>query len=76
MSAVNELISIFNNKVVVFAAGEVVGLQLHEVCLHGNSVGSHAHLLLLQLPAVQRNRVCQGQSLTHTHTDNLLYGAT
>lgn len=45
---------------VALPARKVLGVQLHEVRLHGDAAGAHAHLLPLQLPALQRDRVHEG----------------
>lgn len=46
---------------VVFSAGEVLGVKLREVRVHWHGVRTDAHLLLLQLPPLQRDRVHQGR---------------
>lgn len=43
------------------SARKILGLKLHEVRLHRHSLWTHTHLLLLQLPSLQRNRVYEGQ---------------
>lgn len=45
----------------IFSAREVLGVKLHEVRLHWHSVRTHTHLLLLQLPPLQWDRVYEGQ---------------
>lgn len=48
------------------SAGTVLGVKLHEVRLRRYSVWAHAHLLLLQLPTLQWNRVYEGTCI-HAH---------
>lgn len=65
--------------VFVLSAGEVMDVQLHEVWVCRHPVRSHPHLLPNQLPALQRNRVHEGQHrpdhtharYTHTHTQKV-----